>query len=98
MMKKYTCPVCGNNSIGFGKKYFAAPSIPIVCPVCGSKLKPHSVGFGLSALTQYALAIYLGFLFFLYREIWTAVVLIVAWVVLDYIRMRFVPLVPKTVN
>ena len=61
--------------------------------MCGAKLKPHVIGFSLIAITQYLLAIYLGFLLFLYREIWMAVVLVLVWGALDYIRLGYVPFV-----
>jgi hypothetical protein len=93
---KFKCPACDDKCISLWKKYWLTPFKIIDCDCCNSKIGlPSFIAAVISAI-HYLIALYLGYLIFIYQSYEYILLFLLAWLVFDIIQL-FLPLVRRRI-
>ena len=92
----FECPACHQKSISLWQKIITAPAIKIRCKNCNAKVYESGLISLLSNLVGYLAAVYLGFMSFIYRDLFYGVMCIITILVFELIKIKFAALKVKT--
>ncbi len=92
-MESYKCPKCSTACISVKDKYKAGSWREIHCEHCGARLCGHP--WFMAAIYMVYFWVVAWFIFWSYfeRNWWLLLGLIPSWLLLDYLNVRFMPLV-----
>ena len=85
----FECPSCHQQSISIWQKIITAPSIKVRCKNCNTRVHETGLISFFSNVIGYFLAIYLGFLLFLYQDLFHGVLFVSVIVLGETIKVKF---------
>ena len=99
MITKFKCPECGNYNKSFLKRLYSGYFFPLTCRICNVRLVPHFAFSVIFTVVEQTFMILLAiFCLFTMDFFWLAMILITAFVLLEFLRLTIVPLVKKRNN
>ena len=91
----FECPACHQKSISLWQKIITAPGIKVKCNNCNAKVYESGFISFISSFVGYLVAVYLGFLLFVYRDIFHGLAFIFAILVFEIIKVKYAVLKVK---
>lgn len=88
----FECPTCHARTIAFWLKYLSMPMVKVRCYECGASVYVDYIIAGVLNVSQLMVFVYFGVSLFLHQNIKFIAYLIVCWVVIDIVKILYLPL------